>query len=100
MPGQFFHQSHQQTNNATANVGLWLGEIIAVDIDIDDQLGADSAKTLVFSTLGATPLIRVGRDPRRMCFYLLNTEDAHRVRSWKAGKVELLDAGMLICTES
>lgn len=78
-----------QTQYAKANVGLCLGEIIAVDIDIDDQLGADNAEALAISTLGVTPFVRIGRAPRRTCFYRLSFEDAKDVSSWKVGKVEL-----------
>ena len=81
-----------QTKNAKANVGLCLGDIIAVDIDIDDQLGADNAEALVFSTLGVTPFVRIGRAPRRTCFYRLTLEDALETSSWRVGKVEMLAA--------
>lgn len=76
--------------NPDANVGLCLGEIIAVDIDIDDPAGAEKAQELAFSCLGSTSYIRVGRTPRRTLFYRLPLTEAYDVESWKEGNIELL----------
>ena len=82
-----------RSKNAKANVGLCLGEIIALDIDIDDQLGADTAQAIVLSVLGSSAFVRIGRAPRRTLFYRLPINDALVVSSWRVGRVELLAAG-------
>jgi hypothetical protein len=80
-------------NSAGANVGICLGEVVAIDIDIDDQVGADNSQELVFSLLGPTPFIRIGRPPRRTLFYRLPHEQAQQTSSWKVGPVEMLAEG-------
>jgi hypothetical protein len=80
-------------NNTTANVGICTGEVIALDIDLDDQDAADAAQAAIFSTLGETRFIRLGRVPRRQLFYRLSYEEARQASSWQLGKIELLANG-------
>ncbi|WP_370287985.1 bifunctional DNA primase/polymerase [Siccirubricoccus soli] len=51
-----------------ANVGLRLGEIIAVDIDVSDSAAAQTMRMVSERTLGTSPP-RIGRAPRMMLLY-------------------------------
>lgn len=81
------------------NTGLCLGEVIAVDIDIDDQQLADEVHGLVIECLGESTFLRFGRRPRRSLIYRVDPIVAeHLVSSWvvgsvTTGKVELLGPG-------
>ncbi|MDA8732750.1 phage/plasmid primase, P4 family [Luminiphilus sp.] len=55
-------------NYAAHQIGLVLGDVIAIDIDCLDESIAYQVQQLCIERLGATP-IRVGRAPKRMLFY-------------------------------
>lgn len=80
-------------NNGNANVGICTGEVIAIDIDVDEQAAAQETQEQLFSILGPTAFIRIGRVPRRTCLYRLTYEDARQTHSWKLGRIELLADG-------
>lgn len=83
-----------QKNGQIAQAGLALrtGELFAIDIDIEDQFDAYQAMTVVFSVLGETPFIRVGRFPRRALLYRLDAI----VDSLTVGRIEVLGANKLV----
>jgi hypothetical protein len=69
------------------SVGIACGRrVIAIDIDIDDPELADQVHDIARKTLGDTPLVRVGRAPRRALLYRPATEMATK----RIGKVEIL----------
>jgi hypothetical protein len=69
------------------SVGIACGRrVIAVDIDIDDPELADQVHDIARQTLGDTPLVRVGRAPRRALLYRAATDIATK----RIGKVEIL----------
>ncbi|MFC3162854.1 bifunctional DNA primase/polymerase [Ciceribacter thiooxidans] len=76
-------------NMPDANLGILLGRLFAVDIDIDDAAEASEIVEMMQSTLGDSPYMRVGRWPRRMFFY--RADDP--VITLKIGPVEILGSG-------
>jgi hypothetical protein len=56
-----------------ANIGILTGEVIAIDIDIDDATIAAEVREICFAILGLTDFIRVGRSPRCALFYRTET---------------------------
>jgi hypothetical protein len=81
------------------NVGLCLGEIVAVDIDIDDARRVDEVIELISYHLGRSAFLRLGRVPRCALLYRLSRLEAECLRiGWSVGsettgRVELLGAG-------
>ena len=57
-----------------AGVGLAAGpdHVIGVDLDILDPVKADRAHNIACETLGETPLVRVGRAPKKLMIYAHN----------------------------
>jgi len=53
----------------THNVGAACGHLVALDIDDETEEGAQTLQQRAFRTFGETPLIRVGRAPRRVLLY-------------------------------
>jgi hypothetical protein len=53
----------------TYNVGAACGHLVALDIDDETEEGALALQERAFEALGETPLIRVGRAPRRVLLY-------------------------------
>jgi hypothetical protein len=72
----------------TAGIGLRTGELVAIDIDIEDPELAHMISAEAEQLLGPT-LVRVGRWPRRLLIY--RTDDPFPKR--KAGPVEVLGLG-------
>jgi hypothetical protein len=79
--------------NAAANTGICTGEIVAIDMDLDEPADALRAEAQIFSILGPTPFIRIGRSPRKAYLYRLAYEEARQTKSWKEGSIELLADG-------
>jgi hypothetical protein len=81
------------------NTGLCLGEVVAIDIDIDDHTLANDVHSFVEAQLGASPFVRFGRQPRRVLLYRVDRLWAeHLLKGWsvgstQTGKVELLGPG-------
>ena len=81
------------------NTGLCLGEVVAIDIDIDDQHLADEVHRLVTAHLGESQFLRFGRRPRRALLYRIDrlwAENAFTggdVGSAETGKVQFLGPG-------
>jgi len=81
------------------NTGLCLGEVVAIDIDIDDPSFANDVHSYVEEQLGASPFVRFGRQPRRVLLYRVDRLWAeHLLKGWsvgsrQTGKVELLGPG-------
>lgn len=69
----------------TAGAGIVTGSIVAVDIDISSPELADAAEQTVQSILGKTPLVRIGRPPKRLLVY--RTDEP--VRKMKSSTWEL-----------
>ncbi len=57
-----------------AGVGLAAGpdHVIGVDLDVLDPVKADRAHNIACETLGETPLVRVGRAPKKLMLYAHN----------------------------
>lgn len=51
------------------NVGAACGRLVALDIDDETELGAADLQRRAFEAFGPTPLIRIGRAPRRVLLY-------------------------------
>jgi hypothetical protein len=51
------------------NTGLLCGDAVAFDIDILDQQLADQIVILIETTVGRTPLVRIGRPPKILLVY-------------------------------
>jgi hypothetical protein len=58
-----------RTRPQESNTGIVAGAIVGVDIDVLDEALADAVQTLAGKMLGATPLVRVGRAPKRLLVY-------------------------------
>ncbi len=86
-------------SHGDCNTGLCLGEVVAIDIDIDDPNLADDMHSYVESQLGESPFVRFGRQPRRVILYRVSRLYAENllkgwsVGSTQTGKVELLGPG-------
>jgi hypothetical protein len=81
------------------NTGLCLGEVVAIDIDIDDQQLAEEVHELVTASLGVSQFLRFGRRPRRALLYRIDRAWAEHVFSGgdvgraETGKVQFLGRG-------
>lgn len=81
------------------NTGLCLGDLVALDIDIDDEERAQEVRALVTSRLGPSSFVRIGREPRCALLYRISRLQAESVPvscsvgTGTMGKVELLGAG-------
>lgn len=77
------------------NTGLILGPqpdgsfLIAIDIDVADPMEALEVDAMVQDTLGHTPLLRIGHEPKRMLLYRLDKP----IRKIKVGPIEVLAEG-------
>ena len=86
-------------SHGDCNTGLCLGEVVAIDIDIDDPSLADEMHSYIASQLGESPFVRFGRQPRRVILYRVKRLYAeHLLKGWsvgatQTGKVELLGPG-------
>jgi hypothetical protein len=86
-------------SHGDCNTGLCLGEVVAIDIDIDDPTLADDMHSYIRSQLGDSPFVRFGRQPRRVILYRVdrlwaeNLLKGWSVGSAQTGKVELLGPG-------
>lgn len=58
-------------------IGVTLGELLAIDIDCLDKAIADRVQQLCFDKLGASP-VRIGHAPKRMLFYKAETCDLRK----------------------
>ncbi|MEI8697655.1 primase C-terminal domain-containing protein [Mesorhizobium sp. ISC15] len=76
---------------AAANIGFRTGELVAIDVDYDDDATSRRIMHLAFAALGETPIVRVGRRPRQMLFY----RSREPIASTSIGKVEILGAGKI-----
>ncbi len=74
-------------------IGIRTGEIVGVDIDVDDAALAERVKALAMDILGKTTLVRVGRSPRMLLVYRTETPIRKKVATGVAGKVEALGDG-------
>lgn len=87
------------TTHGGNNTGLCLGEVVAIDIDIDEPTLANDVHSYVEAQLGETPFVRFGRQPRRVLLYRVDRRWAENLlKGWsigstQSGKVELLGPG-------
>ena len=87
------------TTHGGNNTGLCLGEVVAIDIDIDELTLANDVHSYVEAQLGESPFVRFGRQPRRVLLYRVDRLWAENVlKGWsvgstQTGKVELLGPG-------
>ena len=51
------------------NTGLLTGEIVGIDVDVADAEIAAEVRALIETTLGATPLVRIGAAPKVLLAY-------------------------------
>jgi hypothetical protein len=65
------------------------GRVIGIDIDETDEAEAHRLQRVAFGVFGETPLIRVGRWPKRMLVYRVT----ERIDSKDVGKVQVIAAG-------
>jgi hypothetical protein len=70
-------------------IGIVCGEAVAVDIDREDDGLVRQVQHLAEGILGETPLIRVGRAPRKLLVY----RSGAGLRSWKHSDIEFLSRG-------
>ena len=70
-------------------VGIICGDVVAVDIDLDDEALSDLAYGIFCKMLGVTPAVRIGRPPRRLLVYRTETP----FRKISAGPIEVLAEG-------
>jgi hypothetical protein len=75
--------------NRYKNIGLRTGRLVAIDNDNDDPKKASNVRELVFSICGYTPFVRIGRAPREVYFYVIDTP----LKIKNAGGVEILGDG-------
>ena len=78
--------------NRYKNIGLRAGRLVAIDNDNNDPKKASNVRELVFSICGYTPFIRIGRAPREVYFYVIDTP----LKIKKAGGVEILGDGQQV----
>jgi hypothetical protein len=72
-----------------AGVGIACGNVVAIDIDILDEELADSVEITVREKLGNTPLIRIGKWPKRLLVYRATSPFS----KMRVGPVEVLAEG-------
>ncbi|CUH42061.1 bifunctional DNA primase/polymerase [Ruegeria atlantica] len=73
-------------HNANAACGWAIdSKHLAVDIDITDKAVAEETASIALKTLGDTPLVRIGQEPKRLLIY--RTDES--IRSRKLNPVEL-----------
>lgn len=71
-------------------IGMACGEVVVgIDIDLNDAAKAFALQELAINELGDTPLIRVGRWPRRLLVYAAG----ERVDTIRLGSLEILGCG-------
>jgi hypothetical protein len=70
-------------------IGIICGDVVAVDIDLNDEAQCDLAYGIFNRMLGATPAVRIGRPPRRLLVYRTDVP----FRKISAGPVEVLAEG-------
>lgn len=75
-----------------ANVGVLTGDVLALDIDIDDRNQANEIAACAAHYIGFTDFVRIGRAPRSMLLY----RSAEQMRKRRAGDVEVLGFGQQI----
>jgi hypothetical protein len=63
------HQARWLKEHPGAGLGIAMRGLVVVDIDYLDAAQADQAGELVERMLGTTPLLRIGRAPKRHFFY-------------------------------
>lgn len=72
------------------SVGIACGyRVIAVDIDAIDEMEAHRLQVIATETFGYTPLVRVGRWPKRLLVY----RAAEPIDTLRIGKVDILGRG-------
>jgi hypothetical protein len=54
-------------------IGIICGDVVAVDIDLNDEAQCDLAYGIFNRMLGPTPAVRIGRPPRRLLVYRTET---------------------------
>lgn len=57
----------------SCNTGLLCGRLVGVDIDIFDPVVAAVVEERIIERLGPTPLLRIGRDPKALLCYRVDT---------------------------
>ncbi len=70
-------------------IGIICGEVVAVDIDLDDEALCDTAYGIFNQKLGATPAVRIGSAPRRLLVYRTETP----FKKISTGPIEVLADG-------
>ena len=73
------------------SVGVLLGDVICIDIDVDDEAKAAEFEEITRQSLGDSP-VRIGRWPRRALFYRPKVPMAKQVIASPSGMVEVLAA--------
>jgi putative DNA primase/helicase len=58
--------SWKRKMRACRSTGILTGEVVGVDIDVQDEALASKIEALAYETLGPTPLKRIGRAPKRL----------------------------------
>jgi hypothetical protein len=74
------------------SVGVLLGDVVAIDVDVDAEAKAAELEEITRQSLGDSP-VRVGRWPRRCLFYRVKTPMSKQVIKSPLGKVEILAQG-------
>ena len=75
-----------------ANVGVRTGNLVAIDIDLEEHSAAGRVAALTAEILGFTDFIRVGRWPRRALLYRRSRPTDKQT----VGKVEVLGKGQQV----
>jgi hypothetical protein len=70
-------------------IGIICGDVVAVDVDLNDQDQCDLAYGIFNRMLGATPAVRIGRPPRRLLVYRTETS----FKKISGGPIEILADG-------
>lgn len=70
-------------------VGIICGKVVAVDIDIEDEVLVQRVYGIINKHLGVTPAVRIGREPRKLLVYRTQTP----FRKVRRGPVEVLGDG-------
>jgi RecA-family ATPase len=70
-------------------IGIICGDVVAVDIDLNDEAQCDLAYGIFNRMLGPTPAVRIGRAPRRLLVYRTETP----FKKVSAGPIEVLADG-------
>lgn len=75
------------------SIGIACGNVVAIDLDIDDPDVSDKAVRMTEMLLGGTPLHRIGREPRCILVYRTFRSFKSRSLSGKSGKIDVLASG-------